>query len=815
MRRVFLAAMMILCIFAPLSENSIAEPSSSLLETNSSGSIIIHRGETVEASITVSNLAETSQKIFFQNTLPNNISITNLPVEFDLSVNQIRQFKFNFYCDDFANYESVSAYINITSELDSEALESHEFVLTVSKQSDIRFGISDDSEYVVDPNIRTSLSVNLTNFGLHTDEVTFSISTSSSWEYGWNMNQTNGDKAIETFLSGDLKYVSLWVEVPPVIDSTPLAMTGPKFTLVATSGLDLVETEWSFELLMSEFRNVTVDQVGDNLSLSPDSSERLPITIRNVGNIENYASLKLELIDGDGNPISSVAQSDRLEYQGWIIAIFGGYEDELLIPSQQRTFEIGFQSPNINTGDINVRVIISPSGAADKTRYVELNSAIQWDREIDADLITDDCNQLLPGENCSADIRIYNKGNYQDIFSIEVYQKPDFVNISIDTQSLQIGKNSYQDILGITITASDSVLAFSNSEVIIATSINGLDEQTKYLTVNVVIAPEIDWTVQDLIEETDAIGRFNVAMTLRNDGNAIDGIIVQLQCSQYTTMSLVPPIGAEYEEGVEFPRSFEIDNITLGSNFTIRAWAEIPTDQISNGTMYLNISIRSRFTPDEPILFSSTVEFLGKPWQEVDDESDELTMSELFSRTEEIISSWIWIIISVAVSGIVINKAIRDRNERVKNQKLVEEISSEVNDDSQHNWMTKFEQNKQSVTKLESPQMPADKFEDAFRNKAGEAKSATQPVDERLRDAASLVLDTHDKTTVIKEADDLLLEIDKGGISEPASENKKLFLDEFTTKMTNRNDPQNLIANSTNETEAVDTVPLPKDDLDF
>ena len=31
------------------------------------------------------------------------------------------------------------------------------------------------------------------------------------------------------------------------------------------------------------------------------------------------------------------------------------------------------------------------------------------------------------------------------------------------------------------------------------------------------------------------------------------------------------------EPGVEFPRSFEINNIDFGSNFTVRACAEIPT----------------------------------------------------------------------------------------------------------------------------------------------------------------------------------------------------------------------------------------------
>ena len=53
----------------------------------------------------------------------------------------------------------------------------------------------------------------------------------------------------------------------------------------------------------------------------------------------------------------------RIEYNGWTVAIFGGYEEELLMPTNSRTFEVGFQSPNTNSGEINVRVKITPNGA--------------------------------------------------------------------------------------------------------------------------------------------------------------------------------------------------------------------------------------------------------------------------------------------------------------------------------------------------------------------------------------------------------------------------------------------------------------------
>ena len=42
------------------------------------------------------------------------------------------------------------------------------------------------------------------------------------------------------------------------------------------------------------------------------------------------------------------------------------------------------------------------------------------------------------------------------------------------------------------------------------------------------------------MSEEDALGRYNIAMTLKNDGNAADGIIVQLaNVLTFTPMTLI------------------------------------------------------------------------------------------------------------------------------------------------------------------------------------------------------------------------------------------------------------------------------------
>ena len=817
MRRALFALVLVSCIFTPMVENSAANLQNGIFELDSTTRHIIHRGETIEASITVRNIADQVNEISFEHTLPDNISISNLPDEYELSEGQVRQFKFYFTCDDYAPYQTVNAVITITSSLDSQLSIDSEFDLVVSKQSNLQYGVNGDSQFVVDPGIRTNLAVNMTNYGLFDDNVTFSLATNSNWEWGWTMNNTENLTSYEYFNPNQLKYIYLWIEVPEVINSQPLFETGPRFSLVATSNLDECTSTWNFDLLMSKFSNVSILEQTTNLSLSPDSNDRTPVTITNVGNVENTVSIDLQVIDSQGNPIAGVPVSDRINYNGWIIAIFGGYEDELIEPTNSRTFEIGFQSPNYNEGNIDVRVIITPSGATNRAKYVDLQTTIVWQREVNADLISDNCAQLSPGDSCDASFRIYNDGNYQDNYLIEIVESPNFVSISLGTNSLEIGKNSFLDISSLSITANPDASAFANGNVTIAISLIDSTRNPVLINFDVVIAPEISWSVQNLVQENDAIGRFNIAMTLRNDGNAMDGIIVQLQCSHFTEMSFIPPNGAIYESGIEYPRSFEINDIELDSNFTVRAWAEIPVDQISNGTMYLNISIRSIFTPDEPIEFTTSVPYFGTKWQDDEVKTNEKTLGDYVEITVEIVTSWFWIIISILASGLIINKALRDRTSRLENQTMIDNINSANTPVKQDDWLAKFDSKRVEPTTIESPEIASARFERTFKNRAGQLKPVTAPIDENLRNAAALVLDSHDKTLVRKEADQLLNAIDMEGINQPVSDNEKLPSAQYNPTMTMRSDPRNILDNGEKiVTEFTKSVPLPdEDDLDF
>ncbi len=813
MRRMMLLSIFLFCIASPLIIRSVADNNAEHagLEVSQSGDYIIHRGETIEAILTVRNLVDDSTIISFSSYMPENISISNLPNQFTLAQNQIRQFKFQFSCDDNAPFEDRIALVNVTSSHDSSVVYSSTYTLRIAKYSELSFGVVEDSEFIVDPGIRTNLAVNMTNYGQHTDDVTFSIQTDSDWLWGWTNNNAYDNKIIDTFAPGELKFIRLWIDIPKVINSTPLYLTGPRFSLTGTSGLDNAAVTWNFDLLMSDFSNVSLVNRADDILVSPDSSNRLPITIKNSGNIENLVAIDLQIIDANNQPVTGVPTADRIEYSGWIVAIFSGYEDELLQPGETRTFEVGFQSPNQNDGELRLRVIITPSGASSRAIFVDLVGEINWNRSYSVEVNDYDC-VLLPSESCNPKFTVVNKGNYQDIVKIDVVSIPDFVTMDVTEVAFEIPRNSYITIDNIMITAKDGFDAYTNSIVVYQIMLQGDDNSVQTIDVEIIIAPRIDWSLQDLVTEEDAIGRYNVAMTLRNDGNAADGIIVQLQCSHFTPMTLIPPTGSIIEEGVEFPRSFEISNIGYGANFTVRAWAELPVDQTSNGTMFLNVTIRSSFAPDEPISFSTSVEYLGNQWQSKPSATEQSTFPAILDDAITLIFAWKWVIISVVLSLLFLKKAYSDRNLRNQDARLLAGLNQAQDDKANDDWMRKFERKEAIDVPIDSPSISAEEFENNFKKKSAGTKQATEPVNEQLRNAASLVLDAHDKAAKVNTADELLDSISVRGINEPRVENNALQSKEFTPSMTTRNDPQNLLSSRDISPDYTKSVPLPDDD---
>ena len=96
------------------------------------------------------------------------------------------------------------------------------------------------------------------------------------------MPNTSGDEAYVTMAPDTLTYVYLWVDIPAIIDGMPLAETGPRFTLSAVSGLDKAVSTWSFDLLMNEKKNLSIDSLEPSMQVAPNQDGRVTAVVRNL-----------------------------------------------------------------------------------------------------------------------------------------------------------------------------------------------------------------------------------------------------------------------------------------------------------------------------------------------------------------------------------------------------------------------------------------------------------------------------------------------------------------------------------------------------
>ena len=806
------------------SVESQARESNEIMALLTPPEVIVHRGEMSEVFFTTHNTADSVQTFSAKvENVSSQLSITGLPLNYTLVENHLQQLKFNVTADSNSEYGSAFITINLTTDMDSSFVIS-QILVTIAPQSNLTFGVSGVSTFTVDAGTRTSVAVNITNNAMLDDNITYDIYSTSAFNWGWTMNETAGNNAFETLVPGQLSYVFVWIDIPKVIDGAPLQGQGPQFTLKAVSGLDRALSQWSFDLIYDSFRNASIDFAQPNLELAPGEDGRLEITLRNTGNVDNRMNLTMQAIDENGDTLNGFAKSDRFENDGWIVALFNGEEEQYLAPNESRTIEVGFQSPVQYSGSINVRFFVFALGAYERTYSIDVGATIVRERAGEATLSTTGCNNLLPLQSCNSTIEVTNTGNAIDYYSLELLSAPEFVDVSVPATGIEITNAFSDEFPEITITASSDSIAFENGNVSIA--VNFLNsERLQIINIPVKISPVINWSFENVVEEIDSNGRLSIVMTLRNQGNAFDGLVVQLQSSHSTDMSFVPPSIAIVEEGIENPRSFEIYDIPVGANFTVIAWVEIPVDQQANGTIWINTTIRSKFSPEIEFIHTSSVDYKGIPWQPTAAEDEPLIdFAQIMSTTWEVLKAWSLVIMATFVASMLLLKANTDRIIRKADEAVRSELYAQKNKGPEQvdDWMGKFSQRSKQPEIVSTLHVPKEHFEQAFTSRAGVSQPAAQPVDPSLRDAAAIVLEAHDTLNVKMSADELLGSIQQQGIAIPHQSNESLEIKDDETEMTTRHDPQQILGELP-VAENVPSVPLPKpissipdlDDLDI
>ena len=825
MRWHLILVMLLLHSATPLASTigEAAQPSSRSTDATLVGleETVVHRNELVEVQFTLHNRGSQEQTFTINATnVPSDLLISGLPLTHTLEAGFLKNLKFNLSATSTAAYSTRTIGLEITSVDDDEWSQQANASILIAPYSRLDFGNLGISSFISDAGTRTSVAVNITNNASFDDDVTFNLYTTSGWNWGWTMNNSDGVNAYETLAPGQLAYVYLWVDVPEIIDGSPLANTGPRFQLKAVSSLDRAVSQWSFDLLLDAYRNASIDSKDDDLILDPGANGRISVDVRNVGNTDNKLSITLQAIDEQGQPISGVTLDDRIARNGWTMALFGGLEEVELGPNETRTIEIGFQAPGDYTGTIDVRVRVFAAGAQERVRTIDVGASIEWKRNGTVALQTDECRSLLPNATCSASLFIENTGNARDTFSFHLINAPSSVDATLSETSVTL--NPFETILVevVQIQAKSEALAFQIGDVDVEMHLGGTDTIIGAIAVPTKIAPVIRWVFEDIEETIDKNGRLSITMTARNEGNAVDGLLVQLQSSHSTPMSFIPPFIAVYEENIEYPRSYEITNIPIGFNFTIEAWVDLPQDQLSNGTVYVNTTVRSQLAPDEPFIQMSTGSYLGTPWQATEETAGWFDPANIIATIVEIFTAWLWVIISIVISVAIIQRAYSARKERTAERHLFEQMHAPQPKEAPQDWMQKFQEKPKPVQHEAVMAVSAEHFQQAFTNRAGAPTPAPAPVQAEVHGAAAQALDAQDNLRTIAKADDLLLDIETGNIAQPMANEAILPDVVIPSNMTVRHDPKEVLGASTPQatSSSVSLPPVPTmvdlDDLD-
>ena len=725
--------------------------------------IVAHPGETVQLRIAWQNIVGTARHFSVSvNSTGVNLTVNDLPTDWTrVASGRLGEMLINVTVTPDSNFETQSFSLDfLCQEVENWSL-THNVDVLISKWSEIRFGSNDGSEFYVLQDVRTGFAVNVSNQADYDDTVKLRFNTQTNWEYGFDDDLNNDGELVIDLQSGDYEFINFYIQTPPIVDGAPLAGTGPEFSLEAVSNLDRRVSSWNFSLRMETYHNMTIDVVEDNLTIEPGDNERLEVVVRNNGNTATY--LDAGLLYGD-------SREDRFEIDNWTVAIFNAFEFQPLEPNESRAIEIGFNAPNINLGSVDLELDIMPQSFPQRASSVQISSSIDWERNGSLSKIGNSCAEVEWNQTCQQLIQIENTGNFFQNYLLEIRDSSGmYFEITQETIGLSRSQTSIEIPLNITPFENAEAFSTGSAELVLkltdGTLVDSLDISSK-------TAPRVFWIWEDSATSVSN-GRLEMAITMRNDGNTADGLVVRMTSSYFTEMSFIPPNNAIVEDGSKNIRSFEIINIDKGANFTFRAWAKIPDNQNSADDFYINITAHSRLADDKPFRFTANTSFDAATSSNDNQEGIVDSVGDIVSTIFAVIWAWKWIAIATIASGLMINKSIRDRRARLADMEL---INSKQNvDQKPDDWMAEFATKKQPIPEItQSPQIPSEVFTGMFQAVGGGQKPVAEPVDSRLVGAASTVLDHHDTVATKSKLDDLVENLAAGNVSTPHTANVAL-----------------------------------------
>jgi hypothetical protein len=410
------------------------------------------------------------------------------------------------------------------------------------------------------------------------------------------------------------------------------------------------------------------------------------------------------------------------------------------------------------------------SGASQQISTAMVEVSILRERSATIEFMDEDCALMDAGDLCTSEFRIQNTGNYQDDYEIE-WELPESLDMQFAQSVFNLQPGVSTDV-GIIYIVEDGLPAgFELSPTIRLMTVDGLEMDSISTTIEV--ATLIDWEIHSEHITMDAWDNITLTYTLRNIGNADDGLDVTLSTNIFAEYGLIPPFSSDWEIGDWEPNHFILHDIAPNATVTFTAWMQLPRNQELNRTATITVEMRSTLEPN--IIFTNRTEYevLAEYWPSENIEQ-ESAWDEFVDSVQSFWNDWNQILISIIVTmvgAVVLHRAVVYRQRR--DNEWDEMIAARHQDPEKvEDWMGKFsEKNVEMPEVSRSPEMDAGAFKLAFQMRSQSKQERPTPSDDVV-EAAHTVFDHHDENADYDAIESLTEEL--LDISEPHEANEAL-----------------------------------------
>lgn len=592
-----------------------------------------------------------------------------------------------------------------------------------SNLTGVEFGPDSGSIFAIDPGTLINLNVNFTNQAEVDDIVNIKINGPENWNISWEYSTDTTLGFNFEIQSGDIEWSEFSITAPITENGLPLANSLHQFTMELNSNLTGTNDWYNFSMKYGYFHGVEIVEGGGTYSISPYDVATIEMTTRNIGNTQRDIGVSIRPVNENGSELGEFSQAFALEE--WNVFIQNKMELNAMLPNETGKIKFQIQSPFLISGTIFFEIKVWSTAIPD-----ESVSAIQRVNIVprsggNLELNNIDCQfNTKPGETCRTELIIENTGDIPYNFELIIKESEDWIKLEISDNNITLDPGQIKNQIFLNVTIDDNIISGEQAEVTVELWVDGWSP--KSVSFNVIVDDYFSW---ELIEESyshnynyeDRTVNISAFLTLKNQGNVNDGLVVNLDCNIFTNFELEVPAEAEEQLSIN-PRSFEVLDVAIKENISFTAWMNISYDQISESMFFVEgptLTIESRSIGDPRIIIENSVTEDKDLFEDSSSDSADVEESVII----EFFRVWQTVIISMIVilfGSIGVVKAIQYRLEQDRKRFG---LPQEEDTETAGEWMSKFIKKSKPKIFVESEIIDVEDFESDFKSKSGKKEA--------------------------------------------------------------------------------------------